>query len=817
MTRKRYTVVASFAIALALVISVFAAPGVASVRAQGAYLPPYSIYGAPTVPSSQGVLNATGEYWGPYTQSIYFTWFTTSEAIVEAILNGYIQYDAGGVDSIQLYNQFKPYVQSGQVAINETPSNSFGYLGFNVHVYPFSNVHFRRAIQHLTNYQEIASYLYNGILGIASPYYFFPSVYGSDFSPQEAQAYQQLGAFSLTAAVQELELAGLVDHPSQGYWTFANGTRVPTLTIYTSSGTGFALRQQILSVITTNAAAINLSISIVPVNFNTFIDSLLPTGSYEMYNIGWILGAPVNPTWVYFIFGPYPLNTFYQNYDNQTVWQLSTKLLTDSATFQQAQEYAQQVGVALQQDLPYVILDWGVTLTPVRVDTWKAYISEAPYGILFPFDIHPANATFGTLYRFGQPQAPDTQNIYTMTSLYDFQIHGNEYSTPLQVAFNNPVALFPSAAYNYSVSNGVGVMPNGHHWNGTVITMDFLPNQVFWDGVPATAIDYNFTLWWLDVGGFSSNPYNPSQDTVTIDPGVVVNYTAEAANPGLEWFGAASGFVGSYVPPDNPYQITLYFNTTSVYNLLNVYSDPILPEHIFGKIQPSSFASESAPQYLSQEVYSGPYEFGAWSQSANYAQLYYFPSFYLANPLSYTVSASQGTSATFTMSGQVFTGATSTSAGYTAVTQPVANATGTVYVLNSQTLAPVASYPLSYSGNGMYTANIPTSSLAVGSYTLVGVLNWTGPSYMYFGGGSTSANQYTLHEYGTLTVTPPVTTSTSTTSTSFTPPSPTTTSSSSSTTSTSSFSAAEALVIALIVIAIIAVAIGAARRQKPAA
>jgi ABC-type dipeptide transport system, periplasmic component len=476
-------------VAFLVTLSILGALGVTNqVSAQGAYLPPYSIYGTPTPPSNVAVLNSTGEYWGPYIGSIYFTWFTTSEAIIEALVNNYIQYDAGGVGSIQQYNQLEAYVKAGEVAINETPANSFGYLGFNVHVYPFSNVHFRRAIQHLTNYQAIASVLYNGILGIASPYYYLPQVYGQYFSPQEQQAYQKYGAYNTTAAIQELELAGLVDHPAQGYWTFSNGTRVPTFTIYTSSGTNVQLREQVLSVITNAAASINLSIQIVPVNFNTFVDTLLPTGNYEMYNIGWILGAPVNPSWVYYIFGPYPLNTNYQDYTNETVWDLSTKLLTQAATYQEATQLAQQIGTILQEDLPYVILDWGVNLIPVRVDTWKGYISEPPYGQLFPADIHPVNTTFGTLYRFGQPQAPDTLNLYIATTLYDFQILGNEYTTPLQVSLNNPVQLFPYAAYNYTVSAGAGVTPNGHPYNGTVVTMNFLPNQVWWDGVPVTAL-----------------------------------------------------------------------------------------------------------------------------------------------------------------------------------------------------------------------------------------------------------------------------------------------------------------------------------------
>jgi len=790
-----------------------------TVKAQGAYLPPYSIYGTPSPPSDVSVMNNTAELWGPYVNTVYFTWFTTSEAIVEALVNGYIQFDSAGVSNAQEYNQLQSYIKSGEIAVNITPNNGFGYIGFNTNMYPLSNVHFRRAIQHLTNYQSIASALLNGVLGIASPYYFIPQVYGTYFSSQEAQAYQQYGTFNLSAAIQELEAAGLVDHPAQGYWTYPNGSQVTPFTLYTSSGTGLDLRTQVLEAMTNNAKTINLTINIVPINFNTLIDSLLPAHNVEMYQLGWSLGSPVSPTWLYYIFGDYILNTYYQDYNDTTAWNLVAKVQFDSATPQLAYNYAIAAATYLQENLPYVMLDWGSNLVPVNVQSWKGYTSEAPYGILFPANIHPVNSTFGSLYRYGQPQNPDTQNIYMQTSLYDFEINGNEYATPLGVSPSNPVQLVPNAAYNYTLSTGSGMTPNGHPFNGTIVTMYFLPNAVWQDGVPMTALDYNFTIWWLDLGGYSSNPYNPSSDTVTIDPGVVVNYTAEAGNPGPEYFGEASGLVDTYVPPSNPYELQIYFNSTSIFNLLTVYGEPILPEHIFASIQPTTFATESASQYLPQEVFSGPYAFQTWSVTSDYATIRYFPSYYLANPYSDVISAPQGQSAMFTMNAWVLNQSqfTSSSGSYTAGYSPVNGASGTLYVLNSNTLQTIATYPLQFSGNGTYTAQVSTSSLAQGTYTLVAQLNWTGASYPYFGAGHTSANNYNLHQYATLMVTAPVPTQTTTTTISPTTTTTTTSATTVPTTKTSGVSGSTILVIVLIVVALVVLGVGVAtRRTKPA-
>ncbi|HXW36736.1 MAG TPA: ABC transporter substrate-binding protein [Nitrososphaerales archaeon] len=777
-------------------------------------------------------MNDSAEYWGPYMNTIYVTWFTTSEALVEATVNGYVQFDSGGVGNVQQYNQLQPYTTSGLLAINISAANSFGYIGFNTNVGLTSNVHFRRALQHLTNYATETQALDNGILGIASPYYLYPAIYGSYFGSQEAAAYQQHGAFSLTAAEQELEAAGLVDNSKGSDWTFANGTAVPALNVLTSTGPGLELEEASIEAMTDNAAAINLTINIEPVNFYTIIDSLLPSGSFQMYFLGWSLGTPVSPTWFYYIFGDYPLNTYYQNFQNTTMWNEFNDLLEGSSTQALAQQYATTSADELQNQLPYIILDWGTSLTPVNVQSWKGYTLEAPYGVLFPGEVHPTGSTFGSLYRFGTPQNPDTLNLYVATSLYDFQILNLLIQTPLTIAYNDPVGIVANAAYNYSIGSLDGKDPNGHPVNGTTITMNFNPNVYFSDGVPLTAADYNFTLWWLDMGGFSSNPWNPSQDTVTIDPGVVLNYTAESANPALEYFGEAAGFVDSYVPPSNPYQLTIYFNTTSIFNLNEVYSEPILPEHIFASISPTAFASETTGQYLAQEVFAGSYTLNSYSPANSYAELQYNPAAFLASPLAVQMNAVTGSTAAFSMTADTWNGPgmTSSSSGFFGDYVPINGASGTLYVMNPTTLATIASYPLTAGSNGQYTAQIPTGSLAIGSYTLDAQLSWTGPSYTDFAGGQTTGNTYYYHQYSTLNVTPVVSTTTTTSqssvatistasfSSSFSTTSApiiTTTSGAPTTTTTTSSNSAEYLVLAIIIVAVVIMIVALIARRGP--
>ncbi len=825
--KKHEVVLASLAIMFLLALNALPTEAAAPNPA-APYLPSFSIYGAPSTPSSVAVLNDSSSLWAPYVHTIYFTWFTTSEAVIEALVNGYIQFDDAGVSNVQEYNQLQPYIASGQVAINISAGDTFGYIGFNTNKGLEANVHFRRALQHLMNYASETQVLDNGILGIASPYYLLPQIYGSYFGASEQAAYQQYGAFSVSAAEQELTAAGLTDNSHAGYWTFtSNGTRVPAQTIYTSSGATVDLEEAEIESMSSNANAINLTITIVPVDFNTLIGSLLPSGSLEMYYLGWSLGTPINPTWLYAIFGNYPLNTFYQDYINQTIWNQVYTLQTASTTEALATQYTITAATELQTQLPYIIMTWGSSLSPVDVHSWKGYTLESPYGLLFPGEIHPANATFGGLYRFGTPSAPDGQNIYIATSLYDFQILEQEYVTPLSVSPFTPTGIIGNAAYNYTVGSGHGKDPNGHNFNGTIITMNFLPNAIFQDGVPETAADYNFTIWYLDLGGFSANPYNPSSDTVTIDPGVTVNYTAEASNPGLEYFGESPTLVDSYVPPSNPYQLQIFFNSTSVFNLQTVYGEPILPEHTLASVAPTTLATESASQYFPQEVWSGAYSFDTWNQANSYAQLSFFPGYFLANPLDIQMNAQAGSTAPFSMTADTWNGAGFTANGgtYQGAYAPINGASGTLYVVNPSTLAPIANYPLTAGSNGVYTANIPTGSLAVGSYTLLAELSWTGASYPAFAGSQTTGSTYYYHQYSTLNVTPKSTQSTSQTSTSSSisaisfsnsvsttvtassqssvSNTGTTTSSGPTTTTTTSSNTAEYLVLALVVIAVV--------------
>ncbi|MEM3794745.1 MAG: ABC transporter substrate-binding protein [Thermoprotei archaeon] len=781
-------------------------------------LPPFSIYGAPSPPSSKPILNVTGEYWGPYIGQIYVTWFTTSEAAIEALVNGYIQYDSQGITNIQEYNQLEGYANIGQVGLNSTPFNGFYFIGFKYNSYPFNNTYFRLGIQRLINYQQVASSLYNGILGVSSPYYFLPTLYSQYFSAQQAQAYKLYGSYNLTAAIQDFEMAGLVYHPSSGYWSYSNGTKV-SLQIYVPSSQE-DLEVSMLSSLVYNAESINMSISITPVSTNTLIYSLLPTQSAEMYLIGVGFGPPATPTYAYTLLGPTPFNQIFIHYTNSTAWTLLSELY-NSPTEASAISNAGAAGVFLQQNVPIIILSWTTVIVPVSLVGWSGYIFQQGVGYAFPGDIHPAGLAFGGLFRYADAFPPSDPNIYTQVSTGDYAVLSMQWLTPLQLSYDNS-QLYPWAVYNWSVTPSSGVMPNGHYYNGSIITFHFLHNIVWQDGAPLTALDLNFTIWYLDVGGFTSNPYNPTQDTIEYAPGVTINLTATALNPSPEWFGTLQGLAGTYVPKNDTYTIEIYMNTSSIFNLErpfpSLWSLPIIPEHIFYNVSEATYASEPASAYLGQQVMAGPYMLKSYSLTSNYVQLVYFPSYFLANPYTNIYSVQEGGVANFKVNLTVFGDQVQqTSTGYSAMFNHPTNAAGYVYVLDINTLTPIASYPLSSVGGGVYQAQITTSSLPVGEYYLVAQLNWTGkPYYYYTGSGNEFKDTYYYHVYGVLNVSATQTeTSTSTPSTT------TSTQSTQPTTSTTGVVSSVhqqsiVYIIAVIVIIIIIVAVLLIRRSYTA-
>jgi hypothetical protein len=114
-------------------------------------------------------------------------------------------------------------------------------------------------------------------LGMASPYYFLPSICSQYFSGNQARVYQQHGAYNLLSAVQGLVMAGLVGHSAQGYWSCHDCSTL-SLEIYIPNSEEDRYRS-VLSLLVQNAAAINITVTTVTVSTHTLIGTLKIQGA----------------------------------------------------------------------------------------------------------------------------------------------------------------------------------------------------------------------------------------------------------------------------------------------------------------------------------------------------------------------------------------------------------------------------------------------------------------------------------------------------------------------------------------------------------
>ena len=196
----------------------------------------------------------------------------------------------------------------------------------------------------------------------------------------------------------------------------------------------------------------------------------------------------------------------------------------------------------------------------------------------------------------GDTPAGGLNPIETSTTVYDNDIWLNIYDSVLgtpPTGFTAPLKFVNWMTTAYSVKTiGTAKKPfvtsTGSGWfdmqscknnactiiKGDAVTFKIQPNIYWQDHVPFTAYDYNFSLYLNAVSLPSTLP-----DTATPSAGIL-------AGP--------AGLMATYIPPTNPYQITLYINSSSAWNLLNTQV-PLLPLHIFGAVTSADSAAVGVP------------------------------------------------------------------------------------------------------------------------------------------------------------------------------------------------------------------------------
>ncbi|QIW23563.1 peptide ABC transporter substrate-binding protein [Sulfolobus sp. S-194] len=690
----------------------------------------------------------------------------------------------------------------GTIYVGISPVESFGQFVFAFGNNLTANLYFRYARSSLLNPQNITAIVWdNGLLGQDIPYFINPKIYSEWFNPQVVSYYNEYESYNLTRAVMYLEKIPGITHVN-GQWYY-NGKPLVLTFIYPTSSTP---DQRLASYLQTQAEAINLTIKPEATTFGELI-TLAMTAPYTDFNIttfGWIdLGADV-PAWLSIYTDPVNVGGF----SNSTIDTLITEAAT-APTLSDSINIVKQVEYDLQVELPYIINVWSNAIQGVYLPGWANYIylNETAVYAFSLMNIHPMNSALNGTFIFSSVSSdlPRHMNPYASVSLYAFNTLDDLYDSLAVVnltmpASVSPQALIPWVAQNWSIVDIHNVTLPGNKYipNGTELIVNLVHNDTWIDGVPLTAYDVNFTIWWYDIPGMMG--------TNTFD-GLHVNYTYLVDNGFInsDLFGTIPAIVWTNVT--GPYQIVIYLNST---NFLNVYYTliefPIVPAHVFNKINPATVYAEKIAPLIS----SGAYIWGEWNVPAEeivvHANLHYFR----INPLLFLQTVKQGQMATFTANITAYSWDNSTD-----MLSPTQISNATVYVYLKYLNVPDHTYSnvtingkpyviiAKNMGNGIYQANINTSMLQPGLYEVVAKAIWT-----------VNGQMREEYSYGSLNVTPTVTTTvppvttthttTSTTSTTTVPP---------VTTTTSSVNVALIAGIVIVIIIIIAVAIVLLRRR----
>ncbi|MGC8614618.1 MAG: ABC transporter substrate-binding protein [Thermoprotei archaeon] len=717
--------------------------------------------------------------YGPLVNEVIYQQMSDSSAFL-ALESGKIQ----AMEWPLTLSNYKSALTNTKLYTNSTPSYTFEGIAFNFLQPPMNNIHFRRAMAYLTNYTRLQSDL--GAAVIAGPQLYNPTLYSQPFSAVNwyDPTLQYPYKLNTTAAIDELlKVPGMSYNKAKGQWYYNGSAFTPTLYYRTDDPIRTTAAQDFAK----TASEINLTIDLVGVTDLTASGEIYSPASaavispgvmgsnlstikppvfnytyaktndkWDMYTFGWIVSA--NPNWPDFFFtSEYAGIVNFGNYYDPEMDYWGNVLYYGAANISIAQEAAWNIQKIFYQDLPYIIWFYEPQLYSVYTNGWSGYAlipttgPSTSTGLYYTLlNVHPTGQPYGGTFTealHGVPTSLDP--LYQTNWVWQIDVWQEVYDSPLGTPPTGVTSLsiIPWMA-TYSIQNDTTVsLGNGKGWwnpfnaskivKGQVITLNFFHNLTWQDGVPITAYDYNFSLYYWNYQGLTG-----------------------AATPNSYASTPPYGLLATYIPPNNPYEIQLYVNSTNLWNIYTL-DTALIPEHIFKYFNPAAVASSTGamdttvpasqisglsgylasnttklPEFIywlpNLEVGSGPFTFVSWNKVSNVITLvrnihYYrtawwaFQSSTIAgNPFVYTTDINE---TIYNPTSSTFEGVPAGGTG----TIPITNATGYVEVLSSSG-AVLAKAPLQGGANGVYTATIDTSSLAPGLYEL-----FTNATYTSFG------------------------------------------------------------------------------------
>ncbi|QQG49491.1 MAG: hypothetical protein HY247_04115 [archaeon] len=294
------------------------------------------------------------------------------------------------------------------------------------------------------------------------------------------------------------------------------------------------------------------------------------------------------------------------------------------------------------------------------------------------------------------------------------------------------------AEFNYQQLKGAGQHTAQNIVSGQKITLNFANNITFYDQIPFTATDYQFSLDFTNVAASPNYP--------------------DSASPFSGIAGGSAGLIASVVT--SKYSIDIYLNSSSFWNLPNVLV-PVFPQHMWKYFNTdhvstllstvdttksfffvNAYSTQNAPKapkwifFLNNlEVGSGPFWLKSWDTPTGTGEIdrnpYYFRTAWDSNVSANSVAV--GTPFLFSTAlympifnptASAYCGVASGATGTCQVkgTNPGQSwaSLGKAVGVYTAAGALVKKYNLAKNtGTGIYSASIPTALLAPGNYKIV--------------------------------------------------------------------------------------------------
>jgi ABC-type transport system substrate-binding protein len=619
---------------------------------------------------SSVILGANASTNGPRVNYLIYEEFLNTHSAYLAVKEG----QANILDNVLDPADISDALSSPNLNVNSTVSYEFGYLAFNTQRWPTSDVHFRRAIAYLMNYSAIQTQILQGNEGLASQSFLPSQLYGG-YNDPNVPTYDE----NLQAAVGQLQQVSNLTH-SNGQWIVRSTGQPLSVQLYTRAE--FPQWQQVAKMIQQNAAMINLTINVQVITHATAV-GVLSSHNYYMYTGGSIAGN--TPNWLYYTFYDYHVIGGISNFmlfDNSTLNNYLYTLET-SNNLSVIRDAAYQAQYVLAQQLPMIPWYYAAWIIPSLKSGWSGYVfqpgfstwKEGEHVVQWTvLNVHETNSSTGGTFRVALISPPDSLNPISSFFNYDTDVLNSIFDPALAIAPGNATKLIPWLVSSYSVTPFSGTTPHGHTVvNGQTITLNFVHNATFQDNTPLTALDYNFSIWYEAYAG-ARGPY-----------------ASNAAFSPVA--GELPGLVDSQVNPSDIYQVTLYLNDTSAWDIYVAGNVWVLPMHIWESV-PLSQVQSYDPASHGTLIGSGPFVFQSWIKGGPIT-LTRNPGYFRTPWWLYVtqISPSSNTFSTNITQGQI----------------PITNATAYLYVESGNSV--VEKVPLTTAGNGVYTGSVSTASL----------------------------------------------------------------------------------------------------------